>query len=102
MTTSVASPRRSDWSATSASTRRAPVGRTSRLARTDHEARTSARTREASTSTSNLAATAFHAQWREAGVSRHALNFELHEGGHRGTNWRLPLSVAFLAERLAA
>jgi hypothetical protein len=39
---------------------------------------------------------------REAGVSRHALNFELHEGGHRGTNWRLPLSVAFLAERLAA
>jgi S-formylglutathione hydrolase FrmB len=29
------------------------------------------------------------------------VHFELHEGTHRGTNWRLPLSLAFLAERLA-
>jgi len=50
----------------------------------------------------DLAATAFHDAVREAGVSGHTLHFELHEGGHRGTNWRLPLSLAFLAERLAA
>ena len=39
------------------------------------------------------------------GVARRAcadevVRFELFEGTHRGTNWRYPLSLAFLAERL--
>jgi S-formylglutathione hydrolase FrmB len=46
----------------------------------------------------DLGATAFHEAVQAAGAQAH---FELHEGGHRGTNWRLPLSLAFLAERLA-
>jgi S-formylglutathione hydrolase FrmB len=37
---------------------------------------------------------------RAAGVSDDVLRFELHEGTHRGTNWRLLLSLAYLAERL--
>ena len=46
----------------------------------------------------DLGATAFHEAVQAAGGQAH---FELHDGGHRGTNWRLPLSLAFLAERLA-
>ena len=48
----------------------------------------------------DLAATAFHEAVRAAGVRAEVVHFELHEGGHRGTSWRLPLSLAFLAERL--
>jgi S-formylglutathione hydrolase FrmB len=50
----------------------------------------------------DLAATAFRDAVLAAGVSEDRLRFELHEGGHRGTNARLLLSAAFLAERLAA
>lgn len=49
----------------------------------------------------DLAATAFHAAVLGAGVSEDALFFELHPGGHRGTNWRLTLSIPFLAQQLA-
>jgi S-formylglutathione hydrolase FrmB len=48
----------------------------------------------------DLGATAFHEAVREAGADESAVRFELFEGGHRGTSWRLPLSLAFLAERL--
>jgi len=47
----------------------------------------------------DLAATAFAEAARAAGAR--GVAFELHDGGHRGTNWRLPLSLAFLAEQLA-
>ena len=36
-----------------------------------------------------------------AGVDEDVVRFELHEGTHRGTNWRHGLSIPFLAERLA-
>ena len=49
----------------------------------------------------DLAAVAFHEAVRAAGVSDEVVRFELHEGTHRGTNWRHSLSLAFLAERLA-
>ena len=49
----------------------------------------------------DLGAMAFHGAVRAAGVAHHVVHFELHDGGHRGTNWRLPLSLAFLAERFA-
>ena len=48
----------------------------------------------------DLGASALAAAVRAAGARD--VHFELHEGTHRGTNWRLPLSLAFLAERLAA
>ena len=47
----------------------------------------------------DLGATAFHKAVQAAGAED--VHFELHEGTHRGTNWRLPLSLGFLAERLA-
>jgi len=49
----------------------------------------------------DLAAVAFREAVAAAGVPDERVHFELHEGGHRGTNWRLPLGLAFLAERLA-
>ncbi len=49
----------------------------------------------------DLGATAFANAVSAAGVSSTVLRFELHEGTHRGTNWRLPLSLAYLADRLA-
>jgi S-formylglutathione hydrolase FrmB len=49
----------------------------------------------------DLAATAFCDAVRAAGVADHVVRFELHEGTHRGTNWRHGLSIPFLAERLA-
>jgi S-formylglutathione hydrolase FrmB len=49
-----------------------------------------------------LAAIAFHEAVQAAGVADDVVRFELHEGTHRGTNWRHELSLAFLAERLAA
>jgi S-formylglutathione hydrolase FrmB len=48
----------------------------------------------------DLGATAFHEAVRRAGVRDEVVRFELHDGTHRGTNWRHPLSIAFLAERL--
>jgi S-formylglutathione hydrolase FrmB len=48
----------------------------------------------------DLGATAFAREVRAAGVDESRVHFELHDGGHSGTNWRLPLSLAFLAERL--
>ena len=50
----------------------------------------------------DLGATALHMALREAGAAEDALRFELFEGGHRGTSWRYELSLAFLADRLAA
>jgi S-formylglutathione hydrolase FrmB len=47
----------------------------------------------------DLGATAFADAVRAAGADD--LHFELHEGTHRGTNWRLPLSLVYLAARLA-
>jgi S-formylglutathione hydrolase FrmB len=49
----------------------------------------------------DLGAVAFRNAVAEAGVPDDAVRFELHEGTHRGTNWRHALSLAFLAERLA-
>jgi S-formylglutathione hydrolase FrmB len=49
----------------------------------------------------DLAATAFREAVLDAGADEDAVRFELHEGTHRGTNWRLPLGLAFLAARLA-
>ena len=48
----------------------------------------------------DLGAIAFHKAVLAAGAEK--VHFELHEGGHRGTNWRLPLSLSFLAARLGA
>jgi len=47
------------------------------------------------------AAVAFHEAVIAAGVPEDVVHFELHEGTHRGTNWRHGLSIPFLAERLA-
>lgn len=49
----------------------------------------------------DLAAIAFHDAVVRAGVHDDRLHFELFEGTHRALNWRFPLSLAFLAERLA-
>jgi S-formylglutathione hydrolase FrmB len=49
----------------------------------------------------DLAAVAFREAVRAAGVPDDRVHFELHEGTHRGTNWRHGLSVPWLAERLA-
>jgi S-formylglutathione hydrolase FrmB len=48
----------------------------------------------------DLGATAFHKAVTAAGAGGDALHFELFDGGHRNTNWRFPLSLAFLADRL--
>jgi hypothetical protein len=48
----------------------------------------------------DLGATAFHAAVTSAGVAEEVVHFELFDGGHRNLNWRFPLSLAFLAERL--
>jgi S-formylglutathione hydrolase FrmB len=49
----------------------------------------------------DLGAAAFRAAVKEAGVPADAVRFELHDGGHSGSNWRLPLALSFLAERLS-
>jgi S-formylglutathione hydrolase FrmB len=49
----------------------------------------------------DLGAIAFRDAARRAGVPDEVMRFELHEGTHRGTNWRHRLSIPFLAERLA-
>ena len=49
----------------------------------------------------DLGAIAFRDAVTAAGIEESVLWFELCDGGHRGMNWRLPLSLTFLAERLA-
>ena len=49
----------------------------------------------------DLGAEAFRRAVSRAGVAGEVVHFELFEGTHRGTTWRYPLSLAFLAERLA-
>ena len=50
----------------------------------------------------DLGAVAFRDAMLEAGVAESDVRFELFDGGHRGLNRRFPLSLAYLAERLAA
>jgi S-formylglutathione hydrolase FrmB len=50
----------------------------------------------------DLGAIAFRDAVGAAGVADGVVRFELFEGTHRATTWRYPLSLAFLAERLAA
>ena len=49
----------------------------------------------------DLGAEAFRQAVARAGVDDEVVHFELFEGTHRNTTWRYPLSLAFLAERLA-
>jgi len=49
----------------------------------------------------DLGATAFRDAVLAAGAREEDVRFELFEGTHRNTTWRYPLSLAFLAERLA-
>jgi len=49
----------------------------------------------------DLGATALHRAIAEAGVADDVVRFELFDGRHGGVSWRYPLSLAFLAERLA-
>jgi len=49
----------------------------------------------------DLGAIAFRREVQAAGVPEDVVHFELHEGGHFGTSWRYPLSLAFLVERLS-
>ena len=49
----------------------------------------------------DLGAVAFSGALAAAGVPDDRVHFELFDGGHRGLNRRFPLSLAFLAERLA-
>jgi S-formylglutathione hydrolase FrmB len=50
----------------------------------------------------DLGATAFHTAVAAAGVAEDVVHYELFDGGHRNINWRFPLSLAFLADRLGA
>jgi pimeloyl-ACP methyl ester carboxylesterase len=47
----------------------------------------------------DLAATALRDAFVRCGAG--AVRFELFDGGHRGANWRLPLSLAYLLEQLS-
>jgi putative esterase len=49
----------------------------------------------------DLGAVAFRQAVADAGVAEDRVYFELCEGTHRALNWRYPLSLAFLADRLA-
>ncbi|MDQ1397236.1 MAG: hypothetical protein QOG64_2495 [Acidimicrobiaceae bacterium] len=48
----------------------------------------------------DLGAEAFRRALATAGVAEEVVHFELFDGKHGGTDWRYPLSLAFLAERL--
>ena len=50
----------------------------------------------------DLGAIAFREAVAAAGVADDVVHFELFPGTHRGTDWRYPLSLAFLLERLGA
>jgi S-formylglutathione hydrolase FrmB len=49
----------------------------------------------------DLGADAFRREVAAAGVSPDVLRFELYDGTHANLEWRYPMAVAFLAERLA-
>ena len=49
----------------------------------------------------DLGAQAFVAGLREARVAKDRIAFELFEGGHGGVEWRNPLALRWLAERIA-
>jgi hypothetical protein len=49
----------------------------------------------------DLGAEAFRQAVARAGVADEVVHIELFEGTHRNTTWRYPLSLVFLAERLA-
>jgi S-formylglutathione hydrolase FrmB len=48
----------------------------------------------------DLGAVAFRQAVADAGVADDQVYFELFEGTHRALNWRFPLSLAFMADRL--
>ncbi|PZR62074.1 MAG: enterochelin esterase [Chloroflexi bacterium] len=48
----------------------------------------------------DVGAQAFHAELRKAGIGEN-VRFELFEGTHSGIEWRYPLALRFLAERIA-
>lgn len=48
----------------------------------------------------DLGATAFHAELEELGI-RDTVHFELFDGTHANAEWRYPMALRFLAERLA-
>jgi len=49
----------------------------------------------------DLGAEAFRAELTKAGLPEDRLYFELFDAGHGGIDYRYPLSLAWLAERLA-
>jgi S-formylglutathione hydrolase FrmB len=49
----------------------------------------------------DLAAVAFRAELERIGVPNDVVHFELYDGGHSGMQWRYPLSVGWLVERLS-
>jgi len=49
----------------------------------------------------DLGAVAFRDAVTAAGVAEDVVHFELFEGTHRGTSWRYPLALEFLARQLA-
>jgi hypothetical protein len=50
----------------------------------------------------DLGAAAFVEELRRIGVGEPALRFELFDGTHANVEWRYPLAIRFLAERLSA
>lgn len=50
----------------------------------------------------DLGAEAVRAELEKIGVGDPMVQFALHEGQHGGTDWRYPLALAWLAERIAA
>ncbi|HEY3685849.1 MAG TPA: alpha/beta hydrolase-fold protein [Streptosporangiaceae bacterium] len=50
----------------------------------------------------DLGATAFHRAVRDAGVADRDIRFELFDATHMGIDYRYPLSLAWLADRIAA
>jgi hypothetical protein len=49
----------------------------------------------------DLGAEAFHAEIRKAGLPADRVRFELFDAGHGAIEYRYPLALAWLAERLA-
>jgi len=49
----------------------------------------------------DLGAEAFHATLREIGVPADVIHFELFDGSHMGVDYRYPLSLAWLCQRIA-
>lgn len=50
----------------------------------------------------DLGAAAFATELRALGIGEPTLHFELFDGSHSNIEWRFPLAIRFLAERLAA